>query len=71
MTVSQTPQIDCLLIDLDDTLYEIPEISNMVADKIRTYMVTRLGVEQDQVEENCRELYLNYGTTLAGLVVRV
>lgn len=23
-----------------------------------------------QVEEKCRELYLNWGTTLAGLVVR-
>ena len=41
----------------------------MVAEKIRRYMVERLGVGEAEVEERCRELYLNYGTTLAGLVV--
>lgn len=34
-------------------------------------MVARLGVPKDEVEEMCRDLYLNYGTTLAGLVVRL
>lgn len=70
MTVPQRPPVQCLLIDLDDTLYQCPEISNMVAEKIRQYMLTKLGTPVDEVEEKCRELYLNYGTTLAGLVVR-
>ncbi len=42
----------------------------MVADKIRAYMRDKLGVPTSEVEEMCRELYLNYGTTLAGLVAR-
>lgn len=70
MTVPRRAPIQCLLIDLDDTLYECPTIAEMVADNIRTYMHTRLGFPLEEVEEKCRYLYLNYGTTLAGLVVR-
>lgn len=29
-------------------------------------MVERLGVPADEVAERCADLYLNYGTTLAG-----
>lgn len=32
------------------------------------YMAERLGVPADEVAEKCADLYLNYGTTLAGLV---
>jgi pyrimidine 5'-nucleotidase len=57
-----------LLVDLDDCLYEAPALSALVADNIRAYMVAELGFEADEVEEQCRHLYLTYGTTLAGLV---
>ena len=33
------------------------------------YMHEQLHVPKEQVEELCLEYYLNYGTTLAGLVV--
>lgn len=33
-------------------------------------MVKYLDITQDEVEEMCRELYLNFGTTLAGLIAR-
>lgn len=68
MTVGGAP-ITTLLVDLDDTLYESREMCEQVADNIRTYMVEKLGVQTSECEELCRELYLNYGTTLAGLVV--
>jgi hypothetical protein len=69
MTVPQRPPIQRLLIDLDDTLYDCPELPAMVADNIREYMKTKLDISPDVVEEKCRYLYLQYGTTLAGLVV--
>ena len=67
MTVTQRPPVEMLLVDLDDCLYEAPGLSTLVAEKIREYMVTRLNMPLADVEEKCRELYLNYGTTLAGL----
>jgi hypothetical protein len=70
MTVPKRPPVSCLLVDLDDTLYQCPEMSNLVADKIRDYMVKKLKIPFEQVQELCAELYLNFGTTLAGLVVR-
>eukprot|EP00887_Chlorella_sp_A99_P002750 scaffold6.g2750.t1 len=41
-----------------------------VAANIRAYMVERLGIAPDEVAELCTELYLTYGTTLAGLVAK-
>ena len=58
------------LIDLDDTLYQSEEISKLVSDKIRAYMVAHLDFTREEVQERCNHFYLNYGTTLAGLVVR-
>ena len=70
MTVPKRPPVQCLLLDLDDTLYT-GGLAEICADNIRNYMLTKLGFPEDEVEEKCRELYLNYGTTLAGLVVRI
>ena len=69
MTIPKRPPVSCLLIDLDDTLYQCPEMSGLVSAKIRDYMLTKLKIPEDQVQEMCTELYLNFGTTLAGLVV--
>lgn len=68
MTIPRRPPVECLLIDLDDTLYDYPELPQSCADNIRIYMREKLNVPADEVDEMCRELYLNYGTTLAGLV---
>ena len=70
MTVTRAP-VSCLLIDLDDTLYQCPEMSKLVSEKIRDYMLTKLKIPVEEVQEKCTELYLNFGTTLAGLVVRL
>lgn len=59
---------DCLLFDLDDTLY--PLSSGIAAEcrkNIEDYMVEKLGIEKGKVSELCGLLYRYYGTTMAGL----
>ncbi|KAF9598656.1 hypothetical protein IFM89_029906 [Coptis chinensis] len=51
------PRYDCLLLDLDDTLYPMSS----------EYMVQKLGIEQSKIPELSNLLYKNYGTTMAGL----
>jgi hypothetical protein len=121
MTISQRPQVSCILADLDDTCYENTAMQHHVADNIRResrqaavltspaaaarascslhaplsllppllvrnlgclplkptprspsppagYMAERLEIPADEVAEKCADYYLNYGTTLAGLV---
>ncbi|KAL4324957.1 hypothetical protein GQ457_11G007390 [Hibiscus cannabinus] len=67
-TLTQRPKYDCLLFDLDDTLY--PKSSGLAREcgkNIKDYMVEKLGVEKDKVVELSDLLYKNYGTTMAGL----
>ncbi|XP_057998283.1 uncharacterized protein C24B11.05 [Hevea brasiliensis] len=59
---------DCLLFDLDETLY--PNSSGLaqhVTKNIEEYMIQKLRIEESQVPELCVSLYKYYGTTLAGL----
>ncbi|XP_006645398.1 uncharacterized protein C24B11.05-like [Oryza brachyantha] len=59
---------DCLLFDLDDTLY--PVASGIGADVVRNiqaYMIEKLDVEESISLELCVLLYKQYGTTMAGL----
>lgn len=35
------------------------------------YMETRLGIPKTEVALTCQRLYIEYGTTVAGLVVRI
>ncbi|KAH7542428.1 hypothetical protein FEM48_Zijuj02G0072500 [Ziziphus jujuba var. spinosa] len=65
----QTPEpYDCLLFDLDDTLYPFSSgLSLEICKNIQEYMLQRLGMEKDKVPELCLSLYKDYGTTLAGL----
>ncbi|KAG7949741.1 hypothetical protein I3843_13G077900 [Carya illinoinensis] len=59
---------ECLLFDLDDTLYPLSSgLSEACTKNIEDYMVQKLGVEEKQVPEMNHVLYKNYGTTLAGL----
>ncbi|XP_074317946.1 suppressor of disruption of TFIIS-like [Silene latifolia] len=59
---------DCLLFDLDDTLY--PYSSGIAAHcmkHIQEYMIHQLGIEESKVPDMCYKLYKYYGTTMSGL----
>ncbi|WCJ20499.1 Haloacid dehalogenase-like hydrolase (HAD) superfamily protein [Euphorbia peplus] len=59
---------DCLLFDLDDTLYPLSSgLSANVTKNIEEYMLGKLGIGENKVRELCTSLYKYYGTTLAGL----
>ncbi|GAB2274394.1 hypothetical protein Dimus_009160 [Dionaea muscipula] len=62
------PKYDCLVFDLDDTLYPFSSgIADHISKNIQEYMIQKLGIEENKVVEMCYELYKKYGTTLAGL----
>ncbi|CAL9187881.1 unnamed protein product [Musa hybrid cultivar] len=64
----QSPKYDCLLFDLDDTLY--PLSSGIAAEcrrNIGDYLVEKLGIEESKISDLSNLLYKNYGTTMAGL----
>ncbi|MED6105901.1 hypothetical protein PIB30_000029, partial [Stylosanthes scabra] len=59
---------DCLLFDLDDTLYPLSSgLSAHVTKNIQEYMLQKLEIEEAKVPELCYSLYKVYGTTMAGL----
>ncbi|CAL1399094.1 unnamed protein product [Linum trigynum] len=65
---AQRPKYDCLLFDLDDTLY--PYSSGLAAacgQNIKDYMVEHLGIDRNKIVELGNLLYKNFGTTMAGL----
>ncbi|KAL5991881.1 hypothetical protein ACLOJK_012792 [Asimina triloba] len=65
---TQRPKYDCLLFDLDDTLY--PYSSGIAAacrKNIEDYMIEKLGIDESKIPKLCDLLYKNYGTTMAGL----
>ncbi|KAJ3676394.1 hypothetical protein LUZ60_003806 [Juncus effusus] len=65
---SQRPKFDCLLFDLDDTLYPYSSgIASSCLKNIQDYMVEKLGIEEGKISELSNLLYKNYGTTMAGL----
>lgn len=65
---AQEPQYDCLLFDLDDTLYPLSSgLAKEVLKNIHDYMVEKLGIERSKIDTLSSLLYKNYGTTMAGL----
>ncbi|MED6210242.1 hypothetical protein PIB30_062354 [Stylosanthes scabra] len=65
---AQRPKYDCLLFDLDDTLYPLScGIAKACGQNIKDYMVEKLGIERSKIDELSNLLYKNYGTTMAGL----
>ncbi|XP_010483578.1 PREDICTED: uncharacterized protein C24B11.05-like [Camelina sativa] len=59
---------DCLLFDIDDTLYPLSSgLAMQVKTNIQEYMTQKLGIEEAKVQELCLALYKIYGTTMAGL----
>jgi putative hydrolase of the HAD superfamily len=64
----QRPKYDCLLFDLDDTLYPLSSgIATACLKNIEGYMVEKLGIDKSKIPDLCNLLYKNYGTTMAGL----
>ncbi|XAR50923.1 Pyridoxal phosphatase [Bertholletia excelsa] len=64
----QRPKYDCLLFDLDDTLYPLNSgLAAMCTNNIREYMVEKLGIDKNTIHHLSNLLYKNYGTTMAGL----
>lgn len=63
-----SPRYDCLLFDLDDTLYPLSSgLSKACTKNIEEFMVQKLGIEESKVSEINQVLYRNYGTSMAGL----
>lgn len=63
-------KFDCLLFDMDDTLYPLSLGINLACRKnIQEYMLKKLRIEESQVPRMCLDLYREYGTTMAGLKV--
>ncbi|XP_058083533.1 uncharacterized protein LOC131231386 [Magnolia sinica] len=59
---------DCLLFDMDDTLYPLSSGLNLACRRnIEEYMLHHLHIEESEVPRMCFELYKEYGTTMAGL----
>jgi len=59
-----------LVFDLDETIY--PRDSGLmkaINDRIRSYMVNKLGFDPKVVEKVRRQYYLKYGTSLRGLML--
>ncbi|GMJ00794.1 hypothetical protein like AT5G59480 [Hibiscus trionum] len=62
------PTYQCLLFDLDDTLYPLTSgLSKEVTKNIQEYMIKKLEMEEEKVPQLCVSLYRQYGTTMAGL----
>ncbi|XP_004495846.1 uncharacterized protein C24B11.05 [Cicer arietinum] len=59
---------ECLLFDMDDTLYSLSLGINLACRKnIQEYMLEHLHIEESEVPKMCLDLYLEHGTTMAGL----
>ncbi|KAK8693729.1 hypothetical protein V6N13_071299 [Hibiscus sabdariffa] len=59
---------ECLLFDMDDTLYPLSLGVNLACRKnIEEFMLQYLNIEESEVPRMCLELYREYGTTMAGL----
>lgn len=65
-SVRRKPRV--MLIDLDDTLYISEDVPTVVRRRIQEYMVQHLGFSSETVAAETLNLYVNHGTTLAGLV---
>ncbi|XP_011025285.1 PREDICTED: uncharacterized protein C24B11.05 [Populus euphratica] len=62
------PKYECLLFDMDDTLYPLILGLNMACRRnIEEFMLHELHIEESEVPRMCLELYREHGTTMAGL----
>ncbi|KAL1531866.1 hypothetical protein AAHA92_31953 [Salvia divinorum] len=67
---SEGSKYECLLFDMDDTLYPLSLGINFACRKnIEEYMLHHMHIEESEVPKLCLDLYKEYGTTMAGLKV--
>ncbi|KAM7256707.1 hypothetical protein ACFE04_012448 [Oxalis oulophora] len=60
---------DCLLFDVDDTLYPLSAgLSTQCTINIEEYMIQKLGIDEEKTPHMNKLLYRNYGTSMAGLM---
>jgi len=65
---AKMPRYDCLLFDLDDTLYPLSTgLQPCCRKNIEEYMVEVLKIDESKVASMCIDLYKSHGTTMAGL----
>ncbi|KAL7601657.1 hypothetical protein Lser_V15G26141 [Lactuca serriola] len=65
---STTVKYECLLFDMDDTLYPMSLGLNSACRKnIEEFMLTHLNIDECEVPTMCLDLYREHGTTMAGL----
>ncbi|XP_024974031.1 suppressor of disruption of TFIIS [Cynara cardunculus var. scolymus] len=63
-----TPKYECLLFDMDDTLYPMSlGLNSSCRKNIEEFMLTYLKIDECQVPDMCLDLYREHGTTMAGL----
>ncbi|ONK63014.1 uncharacterized protein A4U43_C07F10490 [Asparagus officinalis] len=66
--VTTQAKYECLLFDMDDTLYPLSSGVNLACRKnIQDYMLHHLKIEESKVPQMCVDLYKEHGTTMAGL----
>lgn len=65
---AKMPRYDCLLFDLDDTLYPPSTGIQLTCRKnIAEYMAEVLKIDESKVQSMCFDLYKSHGSTMAGL----
>lgn len=65
---AKLPKYDCLLFDLDDTLYPLSTgVQAACRMNIEDYMVEVLKIDKSEVSSMCADLHKSHGTTMAGL----
>lgn len=65
---AKMPRYDCLLFDLDDTLYPPRTGIQLTCRKnIQEYMAEVLKIDESKVQFMCVDLYKRHGSTMAGL----
>ncbi|XP_047315359.1 uncharacterized protein C24B11.05-like isoform X2 [Impatiens glandulifera] len=65
---SEGAKYECLLFDMDDTLYPLSTGLNFACRlNIQDYMRQYLHIEESCVPKMCVDLYKEHGTTMAGL----
>lgn len=60
--------VDILLVDLDDTLYQAEGVHDEFLTRMEGYMVAEHGFTPEEAASAARTYYAKHGTTLAGLV---
>ncbi|XP_050946292.1 uncharacterized protein C24B11.05 isoform X1 [Cucumis melo] len=68
MSNGRSSKYECLLFDMDDTLYPRSCGINVACrKKIEEYMLKYLHMDESEVPQMCLDLYMEHGTTMAGL----